>query len=62
MRKKEHRPETDKWTNQNYTRAARKASESTELKSAIAEHVMKENHLIKWDSASIIARDDIKNM
>ena len=32
-----------------------------ELKSAIAEHAMKDNHIIKWDNASILARDDNRN-
>ena len=57
-RRKEYQTETQKMTGQKFTRATRKASQSTELKSAIAEHSLKDNHIINWDSATILARDD----
>ena len=60
-RKKEHKTEADKSGSQKYTRSARKESQSTELKSSIAEHALKENHVIKWEDSKIIARDETRN-
>ncbi|XP_072039459.1 uncharacterized protein [Amphiura filiformis] len=60
-RKKEHRVESEKRMAQNYTRAARKDSQSIEMKSSIAEHASKENHLINWDNPKILATDDTRN-
>ena len=60
-RKKEHRVESEKMMAQNFTRATRKDSQSTEMKSSIAEHASKENHLINWDNPKILAMDDTRN-
>ena len=60
-RKKEHKTETAKTSTQKYTRSARKESQSAELKSSVAEHAVKENHVIKWEDSKIIARDETRN-
>jgi hypothetical protein len=58
---KEHKIETEKMSNQKFTRATRKESQNTEMKSAIAEHASRENHVINWDDTKILARDDTRN-
>ena len=40
-----------------YTRGNRKASSTEQHKSAITDHVVQENHIIKWDEAKILDRD-----
>ena len=60
-RKKEHHTETDKLGAKKFTRATRKDSESKQIKSAIADHVANENHLINWEESNILAKDNERN-
>ena len=57
-RRDEHKSEAVKHKTENTTRAARHASQSIEFDSAVAEHSVKENHVIKWDDGRIITRED----
>ena len=58
QRVKEHRTEVEKLTSTSkFTREARKASISEISKSAITDHVRRENHVIDWDSAKIVCRE-----
>ena len=55
----EHQKETKRVesSNQNYTRASRKQSQSELFKSAIADHAVQYNHVINWDSAKILGKE-----
>ena len=41
----------------NFTRQARKQSESEQSKSAIADHTVQDNHIINWQDAKILAKE-----
>ena len=43
-----------------YTRSERKASETEQTKSAISDHVARENHVINWDESKILGREHDK--
>ena len=43
-----------------YTRSQRKASESTDIKSALTDHATRINHMIDWDNTTIVGRGDIR--
>ena len=60
-RKKEHQDETERMSEKKFTRAARKDSESKQMKSSIADHVANENHLINWEESNILAKDNERN-
>ena len=40
-----------------FTRGNRKASDTERHESAIVDHVVKENHVIDWDSVRIVAKE-----
>ena len=58
VRIKEHQKEVEDTLQVAYTRAQRLASISEVHKSAIADHTAQENHLIDWDSAKILDREE----
>ena len=60
MRLSEHQAEVKKTTNKKYTRSERRASELEQTKSAITDHVTRDNHFIDWDEAKIICREHDK--
>ncbi len=57
IRMKEHQDEAEEASNKHFTRAQRKASESTQNKSAITDHVAATNHTISWNESKILARE-----
>ncbi len=57
IRMKEHQDEADEASNKHFTRAQRKASESTLNKSAITDHVASTSHTIDWEESKILARE-----
>ena len=58
VRVKEHREEVEKQDKGRcFTREARKQSVGERSKSAIADHVCQENHVIDWDSAKVVQRE-----
>ena len=59
--KKEHQDETERMSEKKFTRAARKDSESKQMKSSIADHVANENHLINWEESNILTKDNERN-
>ena len=50
----EHKSEADKVSSKSFTRSQRKASTTDNYKSAIAEHVATNNHVIGWEDAKVI--------
>ena len=54
----EHKSEVDKICKKKYTRAERKASETEQNKSAITDHVAINNHLIDWEEAKVIDKEE----
>ena len=59
-RKGEHKDESDKISQKNFTRAARKESETQEIKSAVVQHVADVNHVIDWEGSGILAKESVK--
>ena len=57
VRLKEHISDVDKASQATYTRAQRKASESTFHKSALTDHATQVNHLIDWDNTKVVGRE-----
>ncbi len=59
IRMKEHQDEANEAANKHFTRAQRKASESTQNKSAITDHVAatSTNHTISWEESKILSRE-----
>ena len=58
---KEHQDDVVKHTESiQYTRSQRKASESTDNKSALTDHATRNNHVIDWDNTTIVGREDIR--
>ncbi|XP_072017236.1 uncharacterized protein [Amphiura filiformis] len=55
---KEHRKEADKIINKIQTRANRLSSISDQHKSAISDHVAATNHVIDWEGAKLLHRED----
>ena len=43
-----------------FTRSERRASEQEQTKSAISDHVARENHVINWDDAKILGKEHDK--
>ena len=41
-----------------FTRSQRKTSESTYHKSALTDHTSQNNHVIDWDNAKLVGRED----
>ena len=60
--KGEHKDESDKISQKNFTRAARKESETQEIKSAVVQHVADVNHVIDWEGSGILAKESVKGM
>ena len=61
IRMKEHQDDVVKHTESiQYTRSQRKASESTDNKSALTDHATRSNHMIDWDNTTIVGREDIR--
>ena len=58
-RLKGHKKETGKLerSKRNFTRTARKQSESEQSKSAIADHAVQRNHVINWQDAKILDKE-----
>ena len=55
---KEHREKLERIEKKRvYTREGRKQSKTEMWKSAITDHVCKDNHVIDWDSAKIVERE-----
>lgn len=59
-RVEEHKDESNKIAveRKNYTRQNKKLSESEYSKSGIADHALQKNHVINWDGASVLAKED----
>jgi len=53
----EHRKEVESINNRAFTRSARKSRAAEMNKSAITDHVAKENHVIDWSGAEILERE-----
>ncbi|XP_072048709.1 uncharacterized protein [Amphiura filiformis] len=58
VRMSEHKREAEKAGQLKYTRSKRTESLTEINKSAITDHVSRENHIIDWDSSSIIDREE----
>ena len=59
IRLKEHKDEVDKVDKSaRFTRSQRKTSESTYHKSALTDHTSQNNHVIDWDNAKLVGRED----
>jgi hypothetical protein len=57
IRQKEHQAEAEKATNtRSFTRQQRKDSNTTDYKSALAEHTATTNHVIDWDGVKTLER------
>jgi len=54
---KEHRKEVEQQEGRKYTGSTKRQSQSEQNKSAITDHVNTENHVIKRDEATVIARE-----
>ena len=55
---KEHRDETEKISrNVHFTRGQRESTSDVRSKSAVTDHVIKENHVINWESAKIVKKE-----
>ena len=61
VRVKEHCDDVRKAAeaNRNYTRSRKKESESEYPKSAITQHTTRKNHVIDWDSTTIVGREHV---
>ena len=57
VRLNEHKKEADKAASNKFTRSQRKESQSEINKSAITDHVARNNHIIDWEGASILERE-----
>ena len=57
-RLKEHQQEADKIADKIHTRSTRISSVSDQHKSAISDHVAATNHVIDWEGAKILHRED----
>ena len=57
VRIEEHKDSVKKVDNKAYTRSQRKQSENKKEKSAMADHLSQDNHLIAWDNVKIVARE-----
>ena len=57
VRMKEHKTDVQNNQRVQYTRAARKRSETEWNKSAITDHTNKENHVINWDKTKVLAKE-----
>ena len=60
----EHKKETEKVekSKRNFTRQTRKQSESKQSKSAITDHAVQHNHVIKRQDAKILAKECVSNV
>ena len=56
----EHQAEAKKANQKKFTRAERRTSEQEQTKSAVSDHVARDNHVINWDDAAIIGREHNK--
>jgi len=56
-RHEEHRKDVESISNRTLTRAERKEPATEANKSAITDHVAKENHVIDWSGAKILDRE-----
>jgi len=54
---KEHQKEVEQQEGRKYTRSTKRQSQTEQNKSAITDHVNRENHVINWDEANIIGRE-----
>ena len=56
FRLQEHRMEVDSKTKRAFTRSQHTASLSEHNKSTLADHAIKQNHVIDWSQATVTAR------
>ena len=56
----EHKLEADKAGEATFTRSKRKESLTEMNKSAITDHVARENHIIDWENAKILDKEENK--
>jgi len=56
-RQEEHRKEVESISNRTFTRSDGKSRAAEMSKSAITDHVAKENHVINWPGAKILERE-----
>jgi len=57
LRIKEHKKAVDSFTAGTQTRASRAKESGVTHKSAIADHVVEQNHVIDWDKAKVVDRE-----
>ena len=60
IRLSEHKAEAEKVDKKVFTRSERKASEAEQTKSAISDHVARENHVIDWKNPKILGHEHHK--
>ena len=62
VRIKEHHDNVEKAakSKRNYTRAQRKEADNNYPSSAITQHTTRENHVIDWDSTTIVGRENVR--
>ena len=55
----DHKKDTQKLeaSKQNFTRQARKESQSEQSKSAVADHAVQNNHVINWQDAKVLCKE-----
>jgi len=54
----EHRKKVELKDKTKFTRQRKQSVDEQQNKSAITDHVVKKNHVIGWDEASILGRED----
>ena len=59
-RLKEHMKDAEKVNSRRYTRTSRKDSVEEVYKSAVTDHIAKQNHVIDWEGAKIVEKDSNK--
>ena len=57
VRLTEHQAEVKKANEKKFTWSERRASEQEQTKSAISDHVARENYVINWDDAKILGKE-----
>ena len=60
VRLNEHKKEAEDVSKKKFTRAARKDSFDERHKSAISDHVARDNHVINWEDAKVVDRESVK--
>ena len=60
IRLAEHQAEVRKANQKKITRSERRSSDQEQTKSAVSDHVARENHVVNWDDAEIIGKEHNK--